>query len=142
MKAYTIIAAFILVTTLSLSAAQPNAHVTLAVKPVPALKAGTPQNLMILFHPKKGIHINVEPAITITVEKNQVAESMGKITAPKDANGYLDASKPVLVSMTPSTTAPKGKHTLKMKVVYFLCSDAEGWCNRDEQSLDVPVTVK
>jgi hypothetical protein len=142
MKAYQIIATFILLIHVPLAAAQPNAHVTLALKPVPVLKAGTPQNLMLLFHPKKGIHINVDPAITITMEKNQVAESVGKITAPKDANGYLDASKPVLVSMTPSASAPKGKHTLKMKVVYFLCSDAEGWCNRDEQSLDVPVTVK
>ena len=82
------------------------------------------------------------PAIQITIAKNPVAGSVGKIHTAKDANGYLDPGKPVRILIGTSPDAPKGKHTLKLTAVYFLCSDAEGWCNRDQQVLDVPVTVK
>jgi hypothetical protein len=141
MKASSITAALIMIAAWTLTA-QPNQHVTLRVKASPEMKPGRAQNIALLFHPKKGIHINLDPSITVTLEKNTVADAVGTIVGSKDAHGYLDSSKPVLVNVTPRADSPKGTHTLKMKVMYFLCSDAEGWCNREEQLLDVPVTVK
>ena len=90
----------------------------------------------------KGIHINTDPAIDVVPEKNPVIASVGAITPAKDTNGYVDVTKSVTAAASISPTAPKGTHTVKIKVVYFLCSDAEGWCNREEQTLDVRVTVK
>jgi hypothetical protein len=142
MKAFFIAIIITAFTAGMLTAGQPNPHVTLTAKPSKAYTAGSGTDLKIYFRPHKGIHINLDPAIDITVGKNSVAATVGKISASKDAHGYLDAARPVVVSLTPSPDAPKGKRTLTLRVVYFLCSDAEGWCNRDEQSLDIPLTVK
>ena len=106
------------------------------------MKAGAAQDLKIFFHPKKGIHINLHPALQIAIGKNSAAASVGAIHTVKDANGYLNPAHPVTVHITASPDLPKGKQMVKLTVVYYLCSDAEGWCNRDQQTLDVPVTVK
>jgi hypothetical protein len=142
MKAFFIAVTSVVFAAGTIALAQPTLHVTLEAKPLPAMKAGAAQAMKIFFHPKKGIHINLDPAIDITIEKNPITPSTGRITASKDAHGYLNPAKPVLFSFAPVSDAKKGTHMLKVKVVYFLCSDAEGWCNRDEQTLDVPVTVK
>ncbi|MGE5316193.1 MAG: hypothetical protein ACM3Q4_15980 [Acidobacteriota bacterium] len=117
-------------------------HVTIDIKSPQALKAGAQGTLQVMFKPNKGIHINADPAIDIVPEKNSVIASIGAIVPSKDKHGYVDPSKPVRVSAAISPSAPKGAQTVKLKVVYFLCSDAEGWCNRDEQTIDVRVTVK
>lgn len=117
-------------------------HVTIDVKATAPLKAGSTGELAVVFHPKKGIHVNTDPAIEITPEGTAVIASVSAITPSKNAKGYVDASKPVKASASVAASAPKGPQTVKLKVVYFLCSDAEGWCNREEQTLDVHVTVK
>jgi hypothetical protein len=122
--------------------ASSNSHVAIDVKSPSAVKAGTTGELNVFFRPKKGIHINADPAIDVVPEKNPVIASVGAITPSKNSKGYVDAAKPVKVSAVISPSAPKGARTVKVKVVYFLCSDAEGWCNREEQTLDLQVTVK
>jgi hypothetical protein len=123
-------------------AAESKAHVAISVKASAPLKAGSTGTFSLIFRPNKGIHINTEPAIEIVAEKNPVIASVGSITPSKNSKGYVDTSKPVKISASVSPSAPKGTHTVKVKVVYFLCSDVEGWCNRDEQTLDLRVTVK
>lgn len=119
-----------------------NPHVTIELKSPASLAAGSNADLALTFRPKKGIHINAEPAIDVVPEKNPVFSSIGAVTPAKNKEGYVDASKPVKVAAVVSASAPKGAHTVKVRVVYYLCSDAEGWCNRDEQTVDLRVTVK
>lgn len=123
-------------------AAAQDAHVTIALKAPAAITAGSSGTIQILFRPKKGIHINADPAIEVAPEANPVIASVTAITPSKNSKGYVDASKPVKASASVAASAPKGVHTVKMKVTYFLCSDAEGWCNRGEQTVDMRVTVK
>jgi hypothetical protein len=122
--------------------AQPNPFVAIEARAASALSAGAAGHISVFFRPKKGIHVNTVPAIGITIEKKSFAGVVGKISVSKDAHGYVDPAQPVVVALTPSPGTAKGRHTMKLKIVYFICSDAEGWCNRNEQSLDVPVTVK
>ncbi len=122
--------------------AQPNPYVRLEAKGPAVMIAGTAANVQIFFHPKKGIHINFDPSPEVETAKHSIAAEVGTLRATKDAKDYLDARKPVVVPVTLSAGTPKGKQTLKLRVVYFLCSDADGWCNRDEQTVDLTVTVK
>lgn len=124
------------------AAAQQNPHVRIEAKAPSAMKAGAAQDVKITFRPTKGIHINLDPSPEIETAKASVVATIGTLSASKDAHGYLNAAKPAVVPVTIAADAPKGRQTLKLRIVYYLCSDKEGWCNRDEQTIDIPVTVK
>ncbi len=142
MKAFfTAVLTTVFIATAALCA-QPNPHVRLEAKGPAVMKIGAASDVQIFFRPKKGIHINYDPSPEVEAAKHSVAAAVGTPKAAKDAKDYLDTSKPLVVPVTLGAGAPKGRQTLKLRVVYFLCSDADGWCNRDEQTVEISVTVK
>ena len=107
-----------------------------------ALKPGAVGEIVLMFSPDEGIHINTDPAMQIEFEKSSPAHFTGIKALPKSPKtGYLDTSKPVRCTFTLDKKIRKGKHTLKGTVQYYFCSDTEGWCNRFSQPIELTFTV-
>jgi hypothetical protein len=106
------------------------------------LKPGATGEIVLIFSPDEGIHINTDPAMEIEFDKSSLVHFTRITSLPKTAKtGYLDSSKPVRCSFTLDKNIRKGKHTLKGTVRYYFCSDTEGWCNRFAQPIDLKFTV-
>ena len=108
------------------------------------LQAGTTGQLLISLKPQKGIHINIQPPLSVTLDDDSSAALSGTMvfsTVKKDTLELLDSSKPIKQSFTLAKQIKPGKMFLKGSFVYFYCSDAEGWCSRFKQPFNVEVTV-
>ena len=113
--------------------------VTVSIKPLEIKSGGTAQ-LIVNFKPKKGIRINLDPPIEIELEKS--IASKGKIEIPKmKKEAYLNPAKPLKQNFTLKKNISPGTHTLKGKLNYFYCSDAEGWCSRFIQDFQLNIKV-
>jgi hypothetical protein len=84
-------------------------------------------------------HITGDPPLTVKLEKNQFISLQGKpdISTDKES-GFLSTSSPVEQAFHVSKKARPGEHILKGTIVYYFCSDTEGWCTRFAQ----PITLK
>ncbi|TAK61388.1 MAG: hypothetical protein EPO24_05830 [Bacteroidetes bacterium] len=120
-----------------------NKHVTFKASIVEtSLKAGMTGTLQLTLTPTKGIHINLDPPMNVIMDSSASIGNVEKLTIPKnEKTGYLDASKPVTLKFKLAANVKPGKLNLKGTFTYFYCSDAEGWCNRFKQPIDVTVTV-
>jgi len=107
-----------------------------------ALKPGATGEIVLMFAPEEGIHINTDPAMEFEFDKSSPIHFTGITSMPKAAKtGYLDPSKPVRCTFTVNKSVKKGKHALKGTVNYYFCSDVEGWCNRSSQPIELTFTV-
>jgi hypothetical protein len=107
-----------------------------------ALKPGATGEIVLMFSPEEGIHINTDPAIAFTFDSSSSIRFVGITSLPKAAKtGYLDPSKPVRCTFVVNKSTKRGKHTLKGTVQYYFCSDTEGWCNRFSQPIELTFTV-
>ena len=108
------------------------------------LKAGAKGLLLIELKPQAGIHINLEPPIDLTVEDSSLVRLSEKLTVSKikkDTSEYLDPSKPIKQSFTVSKHAKPGVARLAGILTYYYCSDADGWCSRFKQPIDMKINV-
>ncbi len=107
-----------------------------------SLKPGATGEIVVSFTPEEGIHINTDPAVEFEFEKDPLVHFTGVTSMPKMAKtGYLDTKRPIKYSFILDSKMKKGKHTLKGTIHYFFCSDAEGWCNRSSQPIQLTFTV-
>jgi hypothetical protein len=106
------------------------------------LKAGSTGELIVSFKPKGGIHINVDPPVTIKLDSSETVTSTGKTFVPAPTKEkYLDITKPVKQQFTIAKTTQPGKITLKGIISYFYCSGSDGWCSRFKQPFEIPLAV-
>ena len=133
---------------LAANAAGPQ-HFDLAAAFEPPGKPGTTAAIAVTFVPRDpDVHINEEPAprLKLDLEQSalidkQPAPSKSVPTFDPDAARYLDLKKPVRFPVAFALHAPKGPQSVKVNVVYFYCSQREGWCRRGTADLEVAVTV-
>lgn len=104
------------------------------------LKAGGKGAFLITLTPQKGIHVNLTPPMNFTLDSSGIVAELGKIQ-PTAKETLLDASKPVLQPFVLTSKASPGSSILHGTLVYFYCSDSEGWCSKFSQPFDVKVTV-
>lgn len=115
--------------------------VTISIKQK-SLKPGTAGELLISFKPKRGIHINLDPPLSVKIDSSEFVASVGKLDTLRDARtAYLDVAKPVRQLFTLSKKIKPGTVTIRGLLTYFYCSDAEGWCSRFKQPIEVSVPV-
>ena len=105
-----------------------------------SLKAGRAGNLLIRLQPKKGIHINLKPAISMAFDTTGMNVHAGTPTIPK-ADTFLNISKPIQQPFTLDKNVKTGTVVLKGSVTYYYCSDADGWCSRFKQPFEIPVNI-
>jgi hypothetical protein len=104
------------------------------------VKAGSTIDLLIKLQPEKGIHINLEPPLSLALDSSTTTTVKGKLSIPA-ANKFLDASKPLKQSIVLSSSVKPGKQTIKGILTYYYCSDAEGWCSKFKQPVELTLNV-
>jgi hypothetical protein len=107
------------------------------------LAPGAGAELLFTFRPKKGFHVNAVPPMAVAFDSAAPAKDGGRIVIPSDTStGYLQSSLPVRQPFTLRASAAKGRSELKGVLTYYYCSDAEGWCRKENLRFAAPFTVK
>ncbi len=107
-----------------------------------SIKPGATGTIQIMLTPKKGIHINTDPAMSIKLDSSPAIAKVDPLHNSKDdSTGYLISSTPITAEFTVAKNAKPGKITVKGMFIYFFCSDAEGWCNRYKQPIELTATI-
>ena len=118
-----------------------NQHVNVEMKFPVKISIGKTSELAFFFKPIDGIHVNTTPMFELRLDKNSSFDVVGNPRFQKDKNDYLDITKPIEFSVKAKDNLKIGQYDLKGKLNYFYCSDAEGWCNRFTQPIDVIIEV-
>ena len=116
------------------------------------VRAGQEARLIFQMQPKEGLHVNVQPAISLELidaknfslnAKKFVPDSTVKTLTTKDGYVIFDPSQPQLVAFTVKIDkrAKPGRYPLKTKLTYYYCSDAEGWCSFAKEEFVVELMV-
>ncbi len=120
---------------------QSNEHVKFSISlKEKSLRPGATGNLLVRLQPKRGIHINLKPPISIAIDSSAIIARAGTPDIPK-ADTFLNSSKPIKQPFTLTKNAKRGAAVLKGTITYFYCSDADGWCSRFKQPFEVMVKV-
>lgn len=118
-----------------------NQHVNVELKFPAKISTDKSGELSFFFKPIDGIHVNTTPMFELRFDKNSSFEVIGNPRFQKNEKDYLNITKPIEFSIKPKSEVKPGKHTVKGKLNYFYCSDAEGWCNRFTQPIDITIEV-
>jgi hypothetical protein len=118
-----------------------NPHVIIDLKAPAEISSKKSETLSFSFQPIEGVHVNTKPIIEIIIEKNSPFEIIGKPRFSKNHDGYLDVKKTVEFSLKVKNTLQIGKRVLKANMNYFYCSDAEGWCNKFTQPIELNIEI-
>ena len=121
----------------------PNQYVVFGVIAKPAsLRAGRKCQLLISLKPVKGIHVNLKPPMEFKFDSSETISSVGQLEIPTSGRtGYLDPSKPVKQTFMLSEKLKPGEAVVHGMLTYFYCSDAEGWCSKFKQPVEITIAV-
>ena len=124
--------------------AEKEPHVSIAVAAArDTLAPGAGTEILFTFSPKKGYHVNAVPPMAVQFDSTSPARAGGKIAIPADsATGYLRTSLAVRQPFTLARSAERGRAELKGVLTFYYCSDAGGWCRKENLRFTLPVTVK
>lgn len=107
------------------------------------MKPGDTGELSITFKPKKGIHINLDPPLSIKFDSTDVITTLGKPVIPKaKKDNYVDIDKSVKQRFTLSNKMKSASVVLKGILSYFYCSGTDGWCSRFKQPFEFTISIK
>lgn len=104
------------------------------------VRAGKATRLIFQLQPQAGLHVNIEPAIKLTLidaksfklaAEKFVPDSTSKTVTTKDGYKIFDPNhaQPVTFIVKAEKNTKPGLHPVKAKLTYYYCSDAEGWCS-------------
>jgi hypothetical protein len=95
------------------------------------LAPGEKVDIRFRFTPADDIHVNADPPVAVRLDSSAAWRMEGAPLAAVDARtGFLDTSLPVRQPLALARSAPRGETTLKGEVIFYYCSDTEGWCRR------------
>ena len=121
-----------------------NEYVTASITLRPSkLRAGNSGELLISLKPKKGIHINLQPKAELKLEISDAFILTDSLIIPKSKKtGFVDSEKPIRQMFKLSPKLSPGTVTLNGTLTYYYCSDAEGWCSKFKQPIQLKAIVK
>lgn len=106
------------------------------------IKQGGSGELQLSLKPVKGIHINATPPLQLKLDSLEGLSLNGSPVIPKAKKpDYVDTSTPIRQRFTIASSLSPGTHALKGMLTYYYCSDAEGWCSKYKQPIEVKLTV-
>jgi hypothetical protein len=106
------------------------------------LKPGETGQVIISFKPKKGIHVTTDPPFEFSIDTLGHFFSVGdKAEFVTDTKGYVNPSRPVRQPFIVSRDTPAGTYEVKATLIYYYCSDNEGWCSRFKQPVRFSVKI-
>jgi hypothetical protein len=107
------------------------------------LAPGAASEILFTLTPKKGLHVNGVPPMVVKFDSGSPAVAGDTIIIPADtATGYLKSSLPVRLPFTVAKAGARGRVEVKGVLTYYYCSDAEGWCRKENLRFALPLTVK
>jgi hypothetical protein len=133
----------------AVAAGSPPRHFEVAAAFVPPREPGRPATVSVVFSPTDpDVQMNEEPAPRLKLSPRE-AVLVDRQTPPPprdpefdpEKTRYLDLAKPLRFPVAIAAKAPKGKHEVEAKVVYFYCSKRERWCRRGTAELEFAVEV-
>ena len=115
--------------------------VSIALADTTVAQGGTGK-ILIAFDPIDGIHINADPPVIVKIARNASFRLEGNpdISTDKES-GYLSTSMPVEQRFAVTRKAKPGGHDIKGTLVYYFCSDTEGWCRKFTQPIALKLNV-
>jgi hypothetical protein len=123
-------------------------HFGVSARYAPPAQGQTQGSVLVTFTQNEpGVHVNEKPSprLTLAAEQNVLdyKAPAAKMVPPADPLNApaLDLSKPVLFPVSLKPGAPKGMQSVSATVVYFYCSDREGWCRRGSEEVSFGVAV-
>ena len=107
------------------------------------LRPGDRGRVLVSFTPADGIHINVDPPVSVKIQKNSLISLRGNpdMTTDKET-GFLSSGTPVEQLFSVSHKAAPGEHTITGTITYYFCSDTEGWCRKQSQAVTLTLNIK
>ncbi len=120
-----------------------NRHVAVEVSVEPTtLKPGATGEIRIQFQPNDGIHVNAEPPTQLKFADGSAITLIGDPTVPTDSTtGYVDVTRPLTYTFGVDRDAPSGRINVNGTLVYYFCSDKEGWCLRWKADVALTLSV-
>lgn len=107
------------------------------------LKPGDAGTLLISFIPRKGFHVNAVPPMSVKFDSLSPAELRDSLNIPQDTStGYLNTAESVRQPFALKKDLKPGKAEIPGTLIYYYCSDTEGWCRREKESFTIPVVLK
>lgn len=104
------------------------------------IKPGREAEILFLFTLKEGIHINLDPPVEIELDNKIVHKSQLEIPKGKNKE-YLNTQKPIKQKIKINRNLKPGKYKIKGNLIYYYCSDEEGWCSRFKQPIELNITI-
>ncbi len=107
------------------------------------LRAGSKGTILVSFTPADGIHVTADPPVAVRIERNRLIRLHGRpdISTDKDT-GFLSTTSPVEQAFSVSRAATPGAHQVKGTIVYYFCSDTEGWCRKQSQAVTFTLNIQ
>jgi hypothetical protein len=108
------------------------------------LRPGETATLSLTLTPAGGIHINLEPPMSFLPDTSQpcaVTKTGGLHFEKMDTTAFLNSGRPITLQLKAGSGAAPGTCHFKGTFSYFFCSDAEGWCSRWKQPVDLTVRI-
>ena len=109
-----------------------------AKPPTVGVENGKTFFLQVKFKPANGIHVNVQPPVTVRSLDDEIIANVKEMPASGE---YLDFTKPVEIECK-MTKGRIGEHRLNLVIDYTYCSDKEKWCRMGRDTVSVKVRVK
>lgn len=106
------------------------------------VQAGSEGTILATFTPVEGIHINVDPPVELTLQENpSFAIHADPDMSIDEESGFLSTSQPVEQRFSVASSTTPGDYTITGTIVYFFCSDAQGWCRKFKQPITLSLHV-
>jgi len=98
--------------------------------------------ILVTFTPADDIHVNAVPPVEFSLRSARAFRLSSKPTQIADKeSGYLLTRSPVAQPFRLSKSVPPGVYRMAGTVVYFYCSDIEGWCRKHVEPVECFVKV-
>jgi hypothetical protein len=98
--------------------------------------------IAVVLKPIKGIHVIVEQPVSFTVEFDSVLRLAGDIGQVQEKKtGYLAGGAELKQKFRLASSLAPGIYRLNASVIYYYCSDSEGWCKRHRQPVVLNLTI-
>lgn len=92
--------------------------------------------------PEDGIHINADPPVEFSLRENSPFVLDGDLYQHADPHtGYLSTSSPMTQNFHCPDRRGEGDSLLEGTLVYYYCSDEDGWCMKYSQPITLAVAA-
>jgi hypothetical protein len=106
------------------------------------LRPGQTADILITFTPAEDIHIVASPAVQLNIRSTRTIALSGAVRQMVDTQtGFLSTQSAVTRRFAVAKRARPGTYTVQGSVVYYYCSESEGWCRKFVQPVEISFTI-